>query len=107
MALQFFAAPSARMRLAAAAAALDRLGSADTALVVGASRAAADEFAFAVAARRRGLFGVELHAFSKRFERFVRLIGFEKADALIKKILSGSILRGNRYEKSEKNCREQ
>jgi ATP-dependent helicase/nuclease subunit B len=58
LALQFFVAASARDRLDAAAAALDRLAPHATALIVGASRAAADECAFAAARRRGGLFGV-------------------------------------------------
>jgi hypothetical protein len=41
-----------------AAAVLDQLAPGDTAIVVGASRAAADECAFAAASRRGGLFGV-------------------------------------------------
>jgi hypothetical protein len=50
--------PSADERLAAARAALADLSPADEALIVGATRAAADEFAAALAVARGGLFGV-------------------------------------------------
>jgi ATP-dependent helicase/nuclease subunit B len=55
---QLFLAASARARLDAAANALEALIGDRTVLVVAATRAAADEFAFAVAARRGGVFGL-------------------------------------------------
>jgi hypothetical protein len=57
--LEYITAPAADERLAAAASALHRLlpGS-DMLVIVGASRAAADELAFAAAVQRGGLFGV-------------------------------------------------
>jgi ATP-dependent helicase/nuclease subunit B len=58
VALELFTAASAAARLRAAAALLQRIPPQDRVLIVGASRAAADEFAFHVAAQRGGLFGV-------------------------------------------------
>jgi hypothetical protein len=56
--LHFFTAPAAAARLEAALAALSQFDQADRIVIVGASRAAADELAFVAAARRGGLFGV-------------------------------------------------
>lgn len=56
--IDLFRSSSSAVRLAHAADALARLGAGDRALLVAASRAAADECAFAAAARRGGLFGV-------------------------------------------------
>jgi ATP-dependent helicase/nuclease subunit B len=69
VALQLFVAASAHDRLDAAASALHRLEPNETALVVGASRAAADEFAFAAARRRGGLFGVTRTGFVELITR--------------------------------------
>jgi CRISPR/Cas system-associated exonuclease Cas4 (RecB family) len=55
---EFFTSSSAGERLDRATAALDHFLALDRLVIVGASRAAADEFAFRAAARRPGLFGV-------------------------------------------------
>src|SRR5262245_8913993 len=56
--LQFLSSPSSHDRLAAAARFLAALPADRTALIVGATRAAADELAFAVAQQRGGVFGL-------------------------------------------------
>jgi ATP-dependent helicase/nuclease subunit B len=56
--LHFFTAPAADSRIEAALTELRRGTAADRIVIVGASRAAADELAFVAAARRGGLFGV-------------------------------------------------
>ena len=56
--LEFLVAASSRERVEAAAAALQQLASVSRVLVVGASRATADELAFVAAKRAGGLFGV-------------------------------------------------
>lgn len=58
MSRQYFTAASAQARLEASIAQLDQFLAADRVLVIGASRAAADEFAFKAASRRGGLFNV-------------------------------------------------
>jgi hypothetical protein len=57
--LEYITAAAAEVRIAAASAALQRLlAASDALLIVGATRRAADELAFAAAAARPGLFGV-------------------------------------------------
>ncbi|HUE87349.1 MAG TPA: PD-(D/E)XK nuclease family protein [Vicinamibacterales bacterium] len=58
MSLHFFSAPAARDRIEAALTAMSHVAPADRIVIVGASRAAADELAFVAASRRGGLFGV-------------------------------------------------
>ncbi len=58
MPLHFFTAPAAEARLGAALAALSQVARADRIVIVGASRAAADELAFVAASRSGGLFGL-------------------------------------------------
>ena len=58
MPLHFFTAPAAEARLGAALAALSQVAPADRIVIVGASRAAADELAFVAASRSGGLFGL-------------------------------------------------
>ena len=61
--LHLFSSPSARARLGAARQALVDLPAGATALLVGASRAAADELAASVAVAKGGLFGVTRSGF--------------------------------------------
>jgi CRISPR/Cas system-associated exonuclease Cas4 (RecB family) len=56
--LHLFTAPAAEARLGAALAALSQVVPADRIVIVGASRAAADELAFVAASRSGGLFGL-------------------------------------------------
>jgi ATP-dependent helicase/nuclease subunit B len=63
--LEFFSAPSALLRTQAAEAALDRVLTGSPVVVIGALRAVADEFCFAAAKRRGGLFGVVRLGFSE------------------------------------------
>ena len=63
--LRFISSPSSHARLASASAFLAALGAGRTALIVGATRAAADELAFSVAADRGGLFGVTRASFAE------------------------------------------
>jgi hypothetical protein len=56
--LQYFSAPAAGARVDAALAVLAKIAQPDRVVIVGASRAAADELAFLAASRRGGLFGV-------------------------------------------------
>jgi hypothetical protein len=58
LSVEYITASSADARIDAAAVALGRFVEADSVWIVGGSRAAADELAFATAARRGGLFGV-------------------------------------------------
>src|SRR5262245_7925910 len=64
-ALNYLSSPSSRVRVAAASALLATLKPDQTALIVGATRAAADELAFSAAADRGGLFGVTRASFAE------------------------------------------
>src|SRR5262245_14916126 len=62
---QLLSSPSSHERIAAAARFLASLGADRTALIVGATRAAADELAFAVAQERGGVFGITRASFAE------------------------------------------
>ena len=63
--LHVFTSPSAERRIEAARDALLEMTPTQQAIIVGASRAAADELAFDVAMRRGGLFGVTRAGFAE------------------------------------------
>jgi hypothetical protein len=63
--LQFISSPSSHERIAAAARFLATLAAERTALIVGATRAAADELAFTVAQERGGVFGITRASFAE------------------------------------------
>ena len=63
--LQFISSPASHERIAAAARFLAALAPDRTALIVGATRAAADELAFTVAQQRGGIFGITRASFAE------------------------------------------